>query len=385
MRRLTLVLLASTLLLTGCWDQQPIEELGFVTLAAADGRSGAVDVYVEPILPTKLPQGVNSSGTGGGGSTPSFDLVHGHGQDLYAAVRDADEHSSKRLYFGQFEVLLVSDEAARSGELAGFLDYFVRGTKSRNIAWVYLVRKQEMPKVLQVMPYNASYPAQAIANLSLAQNKLNDRRPIRIFELINRVMTPGKDAAVPVIEPVGSRSFMLGPLGVFRGDRLVGFLSPQGSRGLSRLTGRVETADVTFPLGQLSSIALETARWRRTLGVEFSGGRLTALSVRVQAVLHIGQVSGDVGDLYVPAIRKELLDKAAQEYLTELTAALHETQAYGSDPVGFGAHLRVHYPALWKSLAANWHNTYAQLPIHVAIATQLDDSGMLRGSIHSVQ
>ena len=45
--RLGVFLLVSCLALGGCWDERPIEQLSFVTLAAFDGTPGHVQAYLE--------------------------------------------------------------------------------------------------------------------------------------------------------------------------------------------------------------------------------------------------------------------------------------------------------------------------------------------------
>lgn len=391
MRRLIPLLLASSLLLSGCWDQQAIERLGFVTVALAAGHPGSIDAYLQTVLPTKLPNGTiggaggGGGGGGGAGAPLTVDVAHGHGTDLYSAVRDADTRSAKRLYFGQIEVVLLTDSLARAGGLSEVLDYFVRGTKTRNIAWVYLVRDTDVQKILQTQPLNASYPSEAIVDMSLVQGTENLRTPTRVFEVITDIMTPGKDAAIPLLEPGPDKAFQLGPTGLFRHGILVGYMSDAGTRGLALLKMHVQAASIVVTDGQGNRIALETAEWMRRFGSYVTDGQLKGLYIDVHTVLHTGHISGMIADPNSsPPLRRQLLDAASGGYVQMMTTAIRESQAMGSDPVGFGVALHAYHPTVWRREAAHWNEIYPHLPVAIFMHALLNNSGMVRTSIHAV-
>ncbi len=374
MRRLLLGLLVLLPLLAGCWDQQAIEQLGFVTQVLIDGKPGSLTVLYRVIVPNKLPSSTNP------GSPDSTTLVSSAGRDLVEATRRADLQSSKRLFMGQVQAVLLSERFARAGGAAGALDYFVRGTKTRNISWVLVVPDDQVQAVMALVPTNAAYPAEAITDMNLSQRQQGEIPSIRIFQFINQIVTPGRDAAAPLIR-AGKNSFVLSGVALFQQGRLVGTLSAADTEDLDLLLHRSQQPSLIVPCNGQGTVSAELMSPHRTLDAIVRQGQLVGLSLRLRAIMHIDQVTLCPMDFQSHQQEMVLATAGAGIVSHRIESVLARLQHYRSDPLGFGEVVRVTNPAIWQAIRSQWHDVYPKLPIHVEVHLTPNDSGLLNGSV----
>ncbi|MDA8346644.1 MAG: Ger(x)C family spore germination protein [Thermaerobacter sp.] len=372
MRRLLLGILLLVPLLSGCWDQYAIERLGFATIVGVDGSPGRIHAIVGTVVPENLTS-ITSSGQASRASTN----FAGDGRTLYDAVRAADEHAPRRLYFGQIQDVIVSEELAAAGGLPDVLDYFGRENKSRTIAWVYVAKSQDLPTLMQLKPVNAAYPAEALDNLSLTERIQSDVAPRRIFEVGNLLTATGEEVSIPRITALG-QNFALDGMDLFTGTRLVGHIGGGASRGIALISGHAvaPALDAKCPSGGEVSIDLQATH--PSLGANVVQGDVRSLWLSLKATGHITQMSSCPGNLAGPLFRKQIYDSAASRLEQLLATTIHELQVNKSDAVGFGEQIREHQPAAWSRVATHWSDgvfPHLGVTIHVQIAAS--NSGLL--------
>ncbi len=374
MRRALLCLVALLPLLAGCWDQQAIEQLGFVAMVLVDGVPGSLHVTYRVVVPSQLPSSTNP------GSPNSTTVVAGSGRDLAQATRQANLASSKRLYMGQIQAVLLSERFARAGGAAGAMDFFVRGTRTRNISWVLVVPDDQIQAVMSLAPANAAYPAEAITDMDLNQREQGEVPSIRIFQFINQIVGAGRDAAAPLLR-AGRRSYRFAGVALFRQGRLVANLSPQQAEDFALLVRRSRQPSVAIPCNKTGTISAELQNPHRQLSALVHQGRLTTLKVRLRAVLHVDEATLCPINFTDRGQERAMRTAAAGIVMRRMEAALGRLQRVRSDPLGFGEVVRATDPTVWDAVQSDWHEVFARLPIRVEVQLTPDDSGLLNGTV----
>ena len=374
MRRLLVLLLAMLPLLTGCWDQYAIEQLGFVTEILVDGEPGHLKVLYRVVVPSKLPSSTNP------GSPGNSTTVTSTGRDLCEATRRANLSSSKTLYMGQMQALLLSERYARSGGAQGALDFIVRGIRTRNIAWVFIVPDHQVDAVMSVIPANAGYPAEALTDMSLNERREGRVPPIRVFQAINDIMSPGRDPAIPMLL-AGPTGYRFKGTALFQRGRIVGTLDDDESTALGMLTQRVQQPILTIPCNANGTVSALVWQPYRRLSAAVRHGRLEGLTIHVHGVLHISGASLCPVDFADRHTGQTLRTAAASLIVHHSEDVLRRMQELHSDPLGFGDVVRATSPAVWSAIAPNWHEVFAKLPIRVEVRLLPDGSGLLNGTV----
>ncbi len=374
MRRLLVFILAMLPLLAGCWDQYAIEQLGFVTEVLVDGEPGHLKVVYRVVVPSKLPSSTNP------GSPGNSTTVMGTGRDIYEATRQANLSSSKTLYMGQMQALLLSERYARSGGAQGALDFIVRGIRTRNIAWVVIVPDHQVDAVMSVVPTNAGYPAEALTDMSLNERREGRVPPIRVFQAINDLMSPGRDPAIPMLL-AGPTGYRFEGTALFQRGRLVGTLDVKESTALGMLTYHVQQPTLTIPCNTHGTVSALVWQPYRRMSAIVRHGRLEGLAIRLKGALHVSGASLCPIDFADRQTGRTLRTVAASIIVHHSEEVLRRMQELHSDPLGFGDVLRATSPALWSQIAPHWNEVFAQLPIRVEVQLQPDGSGLLNGTV----
>lgn len=374
MRRLLLVLVALLPLLAGCWDQQAIEQLGFVGSVLVDGAPGSLKVMYSVIIPSKLPTGTNP------GSSDSTTLITSTGRDLAEATRRADLLSSKRLCMAHVQAVLLSERFARAGGAAGVYDYFARGTKRRDISWVLVVPDDQVQAVASLTPANAAYPGEAMANMNLAQRQQGKVPSIRLFEFANQIVTPGRDATAPLLS-AGKTSYAFSGTALFNQGKLVGTLSATDTEDLDLLMRRSQQPSLVVPCNAQGTVSIELMNPRRTMRAIVQEGRLVGLSIRIQAAAHVDQANICPVNFASPRQEQALTTATAGVISHRIESVMAKVQHFHSDPFGFGEVVRVTNPAVWQAIHTHWRDVYAQLPIYIEVRVTPNNSGLLNESL----
>ncbi len=103
--KLSALLAALSLLLTGCWDSIEVNDLDLSTMVILDKQGDEYSFTVEfPVIP---------SSTMGGASTPKDKYLSGSGASFVSARDSLEAKLEKPLYLGTVRTLVVTENAAR--------------------------------------------------------------------------------------------------------------------------------------------------------------------------------------------------------------------------------------------------------------------------------
>lgn len=389
--------LASLLVLTGCWDMLPIEDLAFANLIYLDRHDGQVQARIEITDPSSLPNpgggNPSSSGEGGGGGgqagQPAYE-IDGSGVNVAQALRSADLDSVNRLYTGHLQVLLIGAGEAKD-DLPEALDYFDRDAKSRVIQWVYLVEKPDTEPIFQELDVPAGeYPANAISNFSLHMESSSNVRPVRLYQLAAILPDPERDATVPILTLTRpAKVFTIKGVALYRKTKWVGTLTVPQAAGIVWIRHQIRFQDFAIPCPmdpthRSANITLQAlgdaVKVQPIFTLRPDGQRvLTSLHVHLFAMARVSESPFTCRvDYGIPKQREAVTEAAAQTIVNLVSESVARAKAVGSDPFGFGTAVRIADPALWTQIAPVWDDkVFPALPVTIRVRIRLADTGGL--------
>src|SRR5690625_4500606 len=114
-----LLFVCFTILLTGCWDSINLEERAFIVGTAIDLADKNEDNEKHPTFSVTnqivIPAGVGVTGSeGGGGEEKPFLNITSTGTSIYSLDEELAAKSSKVPFYEHFEILIISEEIART-------------------------------------------------------------------------------------------------------------------------------------------------------------------------------------------------------------------------------------------------------------------------------
>jgi len=384
---LSLILIFVFVLFTGCWDW---EELNNVTIVSGIGldqaeEPGKILLTAQVIRPAALSgSGGESGGTRSGGEgsaeTQAVRVLTTTGETVFQAVRKLSTQASNRLLLSHLQVIVISREAAEQG-IYDFIDFFARDPEPRLDIRVLVAEKEageimRHPVGVKSIPALCLYRAVQTAALNaLAPDITMQEANIRLAsETIELIAPIAKIYQEKEIDGEKETRVDIAGTAVFRGDKMVGTLNQQESRGLLWILGEVKTGIIVTEHAE-GKQSLEIVKAQSKITPEIRDNELVVkIAVDVTSNLGDQQCSKNLTD---PVMIASLEEKQTAEIKKEISGAVKKAQELKADIFGFGDEFRRKYPEQWKKLEQHWAKLFPGIKIELEIKSRIKASGAL--------
>lgn len=397
LRAVTLVLLAATTMtVTGCWNRREIETIGFVMAVGVDEarEEGKIQLTVHLAKPF-------ATGGGGEGRGPTeekpFWVVSSTGYTVFEAVRNFLSQSPRRPFWAHNRFILIGEEFARKG-IRDVLDWFDRDGETRRRVWVVVAKGAKASDLLQAEFELERMPSEAGMGIILAARSglstvvsrmLNDFLQALEGEGIDPLAVRAEIVPRPQKfdirgelkrEEIGASARVTGAA-VFKDDRLVGWFNKPETRGLLWILGEVRSGIIVIkkPGEEDKFIGLEILRAKGGFKPEVKDGKVS-VEVKVEAEANLGDVQGFIDPLKSPEVWASMERRMATVIRNEVMAAVAKAQELGSDVFGFGAELNRRNPKKWAELKERWDEEFPRVNVQVQVKAKLRRSGLIMRS-----
>lgn len=390
-----LIVIATSLLLSGCWDSYEIEERAIILALSIDfveegeeinmpevthrkgefpeqGRGTIYKVTAQLAVPGKIMLGPE------GGDTTSDEtdwLLVTYGYTMKDTLSNLQQELAEKIYLGHIQIIVVSDKIAKKG-LNEILDFFRRDYEIRRTAW-FMITEGEAQKVLKATP-----PIQTVPSLYLA-NTLNQAVKFGKLpkEYLGKVWIDlsdiGVDAMIPLVKPMGDH-IMLDGLAYFKDDKMVGKLSPMETGGILAMMGfnPAGYSDVISPGENNGVYLIKPSKRKSNIKLDIIEGKPNiSINVDIDGIV--------VEQVYANDLNEEKLKQielvATEHVENMLTTVIKKLQQDESDVLGIGARLRAFYPKYWNENVKNdegWYELYKDLEIQINLNYEIRRVGM---------
>lgn len=380
-----LLIILPLVLLGGCWSRREISDLAIILGAGVDRTP---DNKIRITLQLARPSAFGGSAEAGGGSAPKQNIVwvvSAEGSTILDAERELALKVSRRIYWGHNIILVYGEEIAREG-VRNVSNFFIRNPQPRETTWV-LITRGEASKILESHSELEKTSAQSLG--FLARHRAGFVIMLKDFQMA--LASRGTNPAAPRVELQAAgvtegpgmeehqehKELAITGTGVFKDDRLVGWLDNSETRGLLWLRGEIERGVITIPSpGQPDKLlSLNIIRSNTRVDPSYDG---ETISFNVKMTLEgdlLEQQSTE--DLTKPEKIEAIERAAAMEVLRKSTAALEKAQGeYGTDVFNFGEAFHRKYKKEWKELKDRWNDEFVKAQVHLAVEANVRRTGL---------
>lgn len=369
-----ILLLFVPLIVAGCWDRREIEERSTSLATGVDICAEGADCRIIATRQLAIPGRIPVGGAGGGGREGSTVLViSSPGQDGPDTARKAQMELNRQLSFGHTRVVIWSEAFTRRGAKA-FIDYIRRDPEARRLMWI-AVSEGPAEDVIRAKPPLERVPALFLSDMIDDAVKTGRMPRVAWGDFLVRLSNEGEEAIAPLVRMVGPDEPQLAGLAVFRGDRMVGKLSPQETATYMQLQGRrqgAELLDIELPEGRHAVVRV----FNRIgdLKPRWMGGRIHA-SATMDLETELVQLSPDL-DSSTPRVIA-MIERHAEEEITRNVEALVKKlqEQFGADILALGERVRAYLPEVWSSIA-DWPAAFADARFDFKVKVYLRRTGM---------
>ncbi len=373
---IVIVILISALMLTACWDSIEIEELGIVVLAGFDTAqlgSGKKGVSLEVSI-------IRAGATRAAGQTPKptdqKNLWHAsaQGETIYEAFNNLYNTSTRRLFWGHTQFIIVGSELARDG-IDKYIDYFSRHLEMRRNAFI-LVSRTTTHEILHLDPQVELFLNDEILNMIQKAQQWNEKRIPTINDYLVWRSVKGREPVLPILEAVPGSPANVGKLSepysddakaivsldgsaVFKGDRMVGSMNKDEVQGYLFVTNRMKGGNIQvkpFNEDKYVSLRVLDSNYKVTPSIKY-GRYFVDIQVNVQLDL------AEANDPDLALNKKEGLqlisEKTGERIKEKINMTIDRAQKeFKSDIFGFGSYFHRKYPGQWKQIKNTWNEVF---------------------------
>lgn len=387
---LTLLLLALTLAAGGCWSRRELEDTSFVlAIGFAEPERGRVKVVVQSALPPLLAGGgeVGGGGSGGGPTGPVW-VASAEGPTVFDAQRALEVRASDQIYLAHARAIIIDERLARRG-IGEILDFAYRDPEIRETL-ALLVTPDKSEEVLGTIPTQEKIPVFYLSNLLERARRQGTSASVDLVSYREYASLPGAAVAVPrvrIFRPPGRKQdeppteLELSGLGVFKNDRLVGYLPPRAVPGFLWLNEEVVGLPVTFPDPRnpenLLSVEIVQASCQRRVEPDPERPEQTLIRIDIRGEANLREI-GRGRRAPQPLAQVKAIDRAlSREVARQVWRAVTAARQFEADIFGFGDEVRAKLPLeQWRKVAKVWPWAFAAAPLDVRVDLRLRRRGM---------
>ena len=359
--------------MTGCWNYRGLNEMTLVAGVAVD-KVGEKYYLTFEIIDLTSP-------TKEGGIKAK--LIESEGNSIFEAVRNAKKRAANRLYFGNTQIVILSREIVSQDGVESLINWFLRDAEVRETAELVVSQEETAKMILaqeeekdQVVSY------EIIRIIEEDENLTGSTVRVPLYEVFNRLKTDGTALILPAFHLAQNdrnKKEEANGAAVFRGDKLVGFMSPEEAKIYLLLTNRLHGGILTGePSGfSLQDISLEMTNNQAQISHSYQNGKLI-MKVKIKVNAYLAEYPG----MCVPFGNQRLtkVQTEAKRLIREkgdLLIKRVQTE-YDSDIFGFGESIYRTDLALWKKLKGNWDETFQTLDVEIEPEVHILDTSLLR-------
>jgi spore germination protein KC len=374
-------------ILAGCWSSKELNELSIVTALGIDKTEKGYLLSVQIINPGEI------TGKSISGRTEVVSFMRS-GDTIFEAIRKLSTATPRQIYVSHLRVVVFGEKLARDG-IGKALDLLSRDHEMRSDFYMTVAKGSTASDILKVITHQEKLPANKLFNaLDNSEKKWGPTTTVTLDELINNLVIKGKEpiltgikvygnpengSAFRNVETVSPKTTLgIDSLGVFKKDKLIGWLNEDESKGFNYIINNVSSTVVNVPCED-GKLSIETVRSQTKVKGKMEKGK-PKINISVFSEGNVGDVECKI-DLSKPENIKKLEEKYQNSIKEKITAAIKKAQGdYQSDIFGFGEVIHRADPKAWKRLEPNWKQEFKNVKVSVNVNAKIRRLGTITKS-----
>jgi spore germination protein KC len=377
-------------LLTGCWDRQELNELGIMLGLGVDKDGDMIKVSAQVVVPNEV-----SSKSGGGKGTP-VTQYQASAPTLFEAIQKLTESSPRRIFMAHIRVMVIGEEYARKVGIYDITEALMREPTVRPDYYVMVARNTTASKVLDVLTPLENLPAEKMFNsLDVSTKTWSPTTTVTGDQLMEYILAPGIQPVITGVQVVGEAdksgsqaniatikapaSLSSTGLSVFKGDKLVGWLTEDESKGYNYIRNNVVSTISHLACRKGGYVTFKALRTTTKRKAKVVAGR-PVIDIKIKNVSSIGAVECGIKIGSMKVLKE--LERDSEERLVELMQKSIKSvqRKFHVDIFGFGQEVYHADPKFFKKVEKDWDSYLEDLDVHYDVNVQIKRVGTLDNS-----
>ncbi|WP_257348509.1 Ger(x)C family spore germination protein [Pseudalkalibacillus decolorationis] len=389
---LLIIPVLSLTLLSGCWNRIELNELAIMVAMGIDKSDDQYVVTAQVVNPGEV-----AAKSVGAGKTP-VSTYQETGSTLLEAIRRVTTIAPRKLYGAHLRVLVIGEELAKEG-IGKVLDLLSRDQELRTDYFIVVAKGTKAENILKVLTTLETIPANKLyASLETSEKAWAPTKTITLDELIADLVSKGIQPSITGVQIKGDQKtgeskknveqiepdslLQYKGISVFKGDKLIGWLSEKESKGFNYTQGKVNSTIVEVPCteGSEKKVGIELIRTKANLNGTVQNGSPKG-TVQIRAEGNVAEVQCKKLDLTKTKTIDQLEKKVEQDIKGTIEAAISKAQEeFEVDMFGFGEAIHRSNPDFWKKVKKDWNQQFVDMPVEVKVDMKIRRIGTIGNS-----
>lgn len=383
-----LILVITTLLLTGCWNYRELNDLGIVSAISIEKKEEMIHVTVQFMNIQK--SGGSSGATISNPSVP-ITTVTTKGKTVHEALRGVVKITPKKAYIGHMDLLIIEQKTAEDGIL-DIIDFFFRDSESRKQFKVLISQKnEEDDDILSIVTLLEGFPSKSMLSSLMATSRYSGQTVLMNFdELLSLMYAEGVEPVAPLISVNGNEqkgsnidnlesskpnaNIKISGSAVFKKKKVIGTLDEMETLGLNIITNKLSGSVITFNCEEEKYATAEVSGSKTNFKVDFSNKiPKVKLNTEIEAFLSEINCKKNITESeVVEDIEKKAAERIKDIMITTIEKAQKELN---SDILGIGNNIRKENYKKWKELKEDWYDIFPNIEFEVKTTLRFTKKG----------
>lgn len=365
---------SASLLLTGCWDRQELNDTALVLATAIDkDKNGEIKLTVQVLNPKKVSAGQQGSGAGG---VSNVLMRSATGKNMADAMANLQAKFTRILFLGHCKAYIFGEAFAKEG-INQQIDFLLRQSQPRERANLF-VSDGLAADILKSRATLELFEGERLRKLSA----LHTGADITVKDFQQMIIGDSEAAILPIIQTVTSKNgkmretvdYITGTA-IFKKGKMVGRIDDKVTRGLLWLRNETEVSAISVALKEGEIMSVDPIRVTTKIFPTIKNGKwkilvkvISEASV-VQNGTHLDIMSADI----TKRIEKDLEQVIKQRIVQTLSQVKTEMHI---DAFGFADAFHRKYPKEWEKVKDHWDEILPQVDVKMDVQTYVRRPGM---------
>lgn len=386
---LVIMLILSTICMTGCWDKVEIDKKAFVSVLGVDaGKDIGKEKQLEKISPAASFTGskfdkirvtyafpnISELGPEKGGTAGENSMS----LDAYSMQDSIDKivnKSSRNLSFGHLKLMVLNTSILDySNAFKEVIDYIQRQPAINRMIYI-VFSEDKSEEILRFKPNMEKSIENYIIGMLENNEKNNTAFPLTLNEFLEEI-SQNNTALIPVINiDKKNEDLKISKVAVIKNNKIKGYISTEQSNNIQLINKKFKGGTRTIIRdGSPLDYSIENSERKIKLKDKEN------LSFDIKLNLE-GQIKGYNIDKQISSkgdINKieEDLNKAIRQEINEVIRI--SQSEYNTDILNLGEYVHKYHPKLWEKIKGNWNDLYKSLDINVTVDTKVRRIGAIK-------
>ncbi|WP_167357116.1 Ger(x)C family spore germination protein [Paenibacillus pectinilyticus] len=367
-----------TVILSGCWDRNEINDYAFWIGTALDlTESGKLQKSAQIAVPADF-----KSIRGGEGKSQRANIVlTATGKSIVDLTQQIQDKLPRKVFLGHRRAIFIGEKLARNG-LIDVMDQFTRNTDTRLRTDIFVVNNGEGREVLNInSPFN-----QFSSIVAVDQDRYCRLGDTALRDVLIDAGRDGIRPSMPMVEisPMNKQEkdkiFDVRSVAIFNKDlKMVGEVSGRESLELFWIKGVLRNQFVTEEIEE-GSISLYESNLKQTIRTQFEGDKLKAY-IKLVGTGRVLENNTDI-DLSLSAERVHIENKLNAIKAKRVEETIQKLQTkFGQDVFGIGEEFHREHPYRWKEIRNHWDDLFPTVEVAVDVKLDIESTGDIRKRI----